>query len=95
MEAQGESNEDDGDAEATLEGPNGDEDTKKNPQNPSLPNGLGFGGMNGSFPNMNFGGDLNQMQMMMAMQNGMAPNFGAFPMMGKFPFETVTRRMVS
>lgn len=39
--------------------------------------------MNGAFPNMNFGGDFNQMQMMMAMQNGMAPNFGAFPMMGK------------
>jgi len=35
---------------------------------------------------MNFGGgDFNQMQMMMAMQNGMPPNaFGAFPMMGKF-----------
>jgi hypothetical protein len=31
---------------------------------------------------MGFGGDFNQMQMMM-MQNGMAPNaFGSFPMMG-------------
>lgn len=40
----------------------------------------------GGFPNMNFGnGDFNQMQMMMAMQNGMGPNgFGGFPMMGKF-----------
>jgi hypothetical protein len=29
--------------------------------------------------------DYNQMQMMMAMQNGMAPNsFGGFPMMGTF-----------
>ncbi|KAF7554837.1 hypothetical protein G7046_g6704 [Stylonectria norvegica] len=40
---------------------------------------------NGGFPNMNFSGsgDFNQMQMMMAMQNGMAPNsFGNFPMMG-------------
>lgn len=32
------------------------------------------------------GGDFNQMQMMMAMQNGMGPNsFGGFPMMGKAP----------
>ncbi|ROW14373.1 hypothetical protein VPNG_03893 [Cytospora leucostoma] len=82
VEAQDESIEDNGDAEATPEGPDGDEDNKNNQQNPALPNGLGFGGMNGSFPNMNFGGDFNQMQMMMAMQNGMAPNFGAFPMMG-------------
>lgn len=49
--------------------------------NPSF----GLGGMNGSFPNMNFGGgDMNQMQMMMAMQNGMMPpGFGGFQMMGK------------
>jgi hypothetical protein len=33
---------------------------------------------------MGQGGDINHMQMMMAMQNGMASNaFGAFPMMGK------------
>ncbi|KAF5703186.1 hypothetical protein FMUND_13122 [Fusarium mundagurra] len=41
--------------------------------------------MNGNFPNGAFSnsGDFNQMQMMMAMQNGMAPNsFGGFPMMG-------------
>ncbi len=32
---------------------------------------------------MGFGGDLSQMQMMMAMQNGMTPNaFSNFPMMG-------------
>lgn len=41
----------------------------------------------GALPGMAFGGDMNQMQqmqMMMAMQNGMAPGgFGAFPMMGK------------
>jgi hypothetical protein len=51
--------------------------------------GMGFGfdatGA-GGFPNMGAMGqaaDLNQMQMMMAMQNGMTPNaFGAFPMMG-------------
>jgi hypothetical protein len=39
----------------------------------------------GGFQNMGAigQGDLNQMQMMLAMQNGMAPNaFGAFPMMG-------------
>lgn len=43
----------------------------------------GVGPMNGNF--MNFGGgDMNQMQMMMAMQNGMNPAaFGSFPMMGK------------
>jgi hypothetical protein len=37
------------------------------------------------FPPMGFvGGDVNQMQMMMAMQNGMgAGSFGNFPMMGK------------
>lgn len=37
----------------------------------------GFGG------GMSFGSDMNQMTMMMAMQNGIAPNaFGNFPMMG-------------
>lgn len=84
-EEQNEMNEDKGDAEAASEDADGAENNKDNSQqNQSFPNGLGFGGgMNGSFPNMNFGGDFNQMQMMMAMQNGMAPNFGAFPMMGK------------
>ncbi|OTB20520.1 hypothetical protein K445DRAFT_87231 [Daldinia sp. EC12] len=45
--------------------------------------GSSFDSINGSF-NMSFGnGDLNQMQMMMAMQNGMNPAaFGSFPMMG-------------
>lgn len=46
-------------------------------------------GANGGFQqSMMFpgGGDFNQMQMMMAMQNGMGPNsFGGFPMMGKAP----------
>jgi hypothetical protein len=48
--------------------------------------GVGFDSANGQFSNMNFGGgDFNQMQMMMAMKNGIPPNaFGAFPMMGKF-----------
>jgi len=36
----------------------------------------------GGFPGMGFTGDMSQMQMMMAMQNGMAPGgFGNFPMM--------------
>jgi len=46
-----------------------------------------FNGQGGQFPNMNFAGpgDFNQMQMMMAMQNGMQPNaFGGFPMMGEY-----------
>jgi hypothetical protein len=46
---------------------------------------LGPGAMEGGFQNMNYQGsdDFNQMQMMMAMQNGMGPNsFGGFPMMG-------------
>jgi len=49
--------------------------------------GPGFNAMNGAFPNMNFGaaGNMDQMQMMMAMQNGMpAGAFGGFPMMGTF-----------
>ncbi len=43
--------------------------------------------MNGGFQNMGFQsqGDFNQMQMMMSLQNGMAPaSFGGFPMMGEF-----------
>jgi hypothetical protein len=44
---------------------------------------FGFDPVNNNF-NMNFGsGDMTQMQMMMAMQNGMNPAaFGSFPMMG-------------
>ena len=47
-----------------------------------------MGPMNGNF--MSFGGgDMNQMQMMMAMQNGMNPAaFGSFPMMGMFFFHS-------
>jgi hypothetical protein len=38
----------------------------------------------GGFPGMGMGGDFNQMQMMLAMQNGMGTSgFGNFPMMGK------------
>ena len=46
----------------------------------------------GAFPGMPFGGDFNQMQMMMAMQNGMGPGgFGNFPMMGMY-FSTANIR---
>lgn len=39
--------------------------------------------MGGPLLNMNLGGDFNQMQMMMSMQNGMMPNnFTNFSMMG-------------
>jgi hypothetical protein len=48
--------------------------------------GAGFGfdaNAAGGFPGMGMGGDFNQMQMMIAMQNGIGPNgFGSFPMMG-------------
>ena len=49
-------------------------------------NGFNMPGADGAFPAMNngMGGDMTQMQMIMAMQNGMVPgNFG-FPMMGTF-----------
>ncbi|KAB8291550.1 hypothetical protein EYC80_006351 [Monilinia laxa] len=53
-------------------------------QTPAFGNGFGFDqSSTGGFPAMGFSGDFNQMQMMMAMQNGMAPGgFGNFPMMG-------------
>jgi hypothetical protein len=59
-----------------------------NPMAQPLGFGMGFGYDNtaAGFPNMGLmgqGAEFNQMQMMMAMQNGMAPNaFGSFPMMG-------------
>lgn len=52
---------------------------------PAFGAGFGFDGNTaaGFQGGMGFGGDMNQMQLMMAMQNGMAPNaFGNFPMMG-------------
>ncbi|RAL63651.1 hypothetical protein DID88_003694 [Monilinia fructigena] len=53
-------------------------------QTPAFGSGFGFDqSSTGGFPGMGFSGDFNQMQMMMAMQNGMAPGgFGTFPMMG-------------
>lgn len=86
-------NEPDEDTRAAETAPEGLDDggensTMEGPQNSSFPNAFGFGGMNGQFPNMNFGGgdfsQMNQMQMMMAMQNGMAPSGFGFPMMGRF-----------
>jgi len=68
---------------------NGDVDgqsTKEESQTAAAGTGMGFEGTAPTaFPGaMGFGGDMSQMQMMMAMQNGMAPNaFGNFPMMGK------------
>jgi len=68
--------------------PVGGEEDKQNSEDKGQPATQSFGdgfGFNpatpGAFP-MGFGGDFNQMQMMM-MQNGMGPNnFGTFPMMG-------------
>lgn len=90
-----EPSEEQGAAEAIAEEPTDDGESKTidSQQNPSFPNAFAFGGMNGQLPNMTFGnGDLNQMnqmQMMMAMQNGMQngmnPNGFGFPMMGKSP----------
>lgn len=103
LEVRDEQNEEKGDAEAAPEEANegGENDNEDNQQKPAFPNAFGFNGMNGQFPNMNFGGgggdfnQMNQMQMMMAMQNGMAPNGFGFSMMGKFyllvnalPFKT-------
>jgi hypothetical protein len=55
-------------------------------QTPAFGAGFGFDpSAVGGFPGMGMGGDFNQMQMMMAMQNGMgAGAFGGFPIMGKF-----------
>lgn len=93
--AGGEPSEEHGTAEASTEEltDGGENKTVDSQQNASFPNAFGFSGMNGQLPNMNFGnGDLNQMnqmQMMMAMQNGMqngmTPNGFGFPMMGRSP----------
>jgi len=62
----------------TLQAGNGDQPTVDGATNDTAYDVMGG---NASFAGMNFGGDLNQMQMMMAMQNGMMPGFN-FPMMG-------------
>ncbi len=70
----------DGDGHKEPNGPNGQVVS----QTPVFGTGFGFDpSAAGAFSGMPFGGDFNQMQMMMAMQNGMgAGGFGNFPMMG-------------
>ncbi|RYP50771.1 hypothetical protein DL768_003769 [Monosporascus sp. mg162] len=70
------------DAVTTEEAPENGQDDAANEEPAQSGMEPGSDAMNGNF--MNFGGgDMNQMQMMMAMQNGMNPAaFGAFPMMG-------------
>jgi hypothetical protein len=66
-------------------------------QAPGIAAGFGFNpSAGGAFP-MGFGGDFNQMQMMMAMQNGgMGPNaFGNFPMMGMFALYYLVRNKLT
>jgi hypothetical protein len=65
------------DNQEQQEGDDEDGDDQEKPESESMDGNVPNGGFSGS-------GDFNQMQMMMAMQNGMAPNsFGGFPMMGK------------
>jgi hypothetical protein len=62
---------------------NEESESDQNQQGSGFNGGFGFDNMNGTFPNMNmWNGNPNQMDMMMAMQAGMANGFGAFPMMG-------------
>lgn len=92
----------DADANKVDEAPAENDESKKDEETPGgqaisqTPGfGAGFGfdpSAAGAFPGMGFGGDFNQMQMMMAMQNGMGPGgFNNFPMMGKF--YAVNRRL--
>jgi hypothetical protein len=68
----------------------GEEESKDTAEDQGISQTSGFGAGFGfdpsatsAYPNMPFGGDFSQMQMMMAMQNGMNPAaFGNFPMMG-------------
>ncbi|KAI1768953.1 hypothetical protein GGR53DRAFT_476480 [Hypoxylon sp. FL1150] len=79
------------------------EETQENGQNEEDNDQSAQSGMSGGFDsmasnfNMNFGnGDMNQMQMMMAMQNGMNPAaFGSFPMMGMMDPMTMQNMMMS
>ncbi|KAF7927013.1 uncharacterized protein EAE98_006397 [Botrytis deweyae] len=86
-----ESDEDAKQVDAPVDGDKGEEnDTAEKEgqdgaaQNAAFGSGFGFDqSSSGGFPGMGFSGDFNPMQMMMAMQNGMAPgSFGSFPMMG-------------
>jgi len=77
----------DGDGQIAAEEVGIDQSTVAPGANGTSGLGMGIGSLDlpGGFPGMGFG-DMNQMQqmqMMMSMQNGMAPNaFGSFPMMG-------------
>lgn len=74
-----------GDANGEGEG-EGDENQQGDDDNEGIQEKPDSESTNGNFLNGSFSGsnDFNQMQMMMAMQNGMAPSsFGSFPMMGK------------
>lgn len=54
-------------------------------QPPAVGTNFGVDSTNGNFSGTPYNGDMNQMQMMMAMQNGMMPNnFSGFPMMSTF-----------
>jgi hypothetical protein len=73
------------DGEATIEGGNDATDAANAAAMGSGMPGFDPSTMMGGFPGMGMG-EMNpamQMQMMMAMQSGMAPGFGGFPMMGK------------
>lgn len=76
----------DHEGEGEGEGQDGEQDEGGDGSQAQAQGGYGNQGYDaangGGFPNMGFaGGDFNQMQMMMAMQNG---SFGGFPMMGTF-----------
>ena len=77
----------DGDGQITAEDGENDQSTVAPGEigTSGLGMGIGSAGMPGGFPTIGFG-DMNQMQqmqMMMSMQNGMPPAaFGNFPMMG-------------
>lgn len=61
----------------------GDQNAAQISQMPAFGMGNGFDPSMAGFPNMGMMGagvDFNQMQMMMAMQNGMGSGFGGFPM---------------
>jgi hypothetical protein len=63
-----------------VEAKEGDEAGDDNEVNPEGPGAVQADGMSGAFPPTGFAPGFDQMQMMMAMQNG----FNNFPMMGRF-----------
>lgn len=88
----------------TAEGESPEKDANGEPisgqaisQAPGMAAGFGFNPSAGGALPMGFGGDFNQMQMMMAMQNGgMGQNaFGNFPMMGRFALYYIARHILT